>query len=122
MQSSFTYSATPFMGDLSLIMIGGKIAESAIYFRDCHFFGENTKIPATVWYRFQRLVEETSAVCLIFTPWPMVSPAQTRVAFHSTFSLETLEKNTDEFLDEIKLEISDRRQPAETANFLQNSA
>jgi hypothetical protein len=80
------------------------------------------KIPATVWYRFQRLVEETSAVCMIFTPWPMVSPAQTRVAFHSTFSLETLEKNTDEFLDELKLEVSDRRQSAERANFLQSSA
>jgi len=26
------------------------------------------KIPATVWYRFQRLVEETSAVCMVFTP------------------------------------------------------
>jgi hypothetical protein len=74
------------------------------------------KIPATVWYRFQRLVEETSAVCMILTPWPMVSPAQTRIALHSTFSLETLEKNADELLDELKLEVSDRRQPLETAN------
>ena len=80
------------------------------------------KIPATVWYRFQRLVEETSAVCMVFTPWPMVSPAQTRIAFHSAFSLGTLEKNTDELLDEFKLEVSDRRQPVETANFLQSSA
>jgi hypothetical protein len=80
------------------------------------------KIPATVWYRFQRLVEETSAICMIFTPWPMVSPAQTRITFHSAFSLETLEKNADELLDELKLEVSDRRQPVETANFLQSSA
>lgn len=80
------------------------------------------KIPATVWYRFQRLVEETSAVCMVFTPWPMVSPAQTRIAFHSTFSLETLEKNTDELSDELKLEVFDRRQPVETANILQSSA
>jgi hypothetical protein len=80
------------------------------------------KIPATVWYRFQRLVEETSAICMVFTPWPMVSPAQTRIAFHSEFSLDMLEKIHDELLDELKLEVSDRRQPAETANFLQNTA
>ena len=80
------------------------------------------KIPATVWYRFQRLVEETSAVCMVFTPWPMVSPAQTRIAFHSVFSLDAIEKDTHELLDEIKLEVFDRRQSAEAANFLQNSA
>lgn len=80
------------------------------------------KIPPTVWYRFQRLVEETSAVCMVFTPWPMVSPAQTRIVIHSAFSLGTLEKNTDELLDQLKLEISDHRQFAETANFLQSTA
>jgi hypothetical protein len=80
------------------------------------------KIPATVWYRFQRLVEETSAICMVFTPWPMVSPAQTRITLHSAFSLETLEKNNDELLAELKIEISDRRQFAETAGLLQSSA
>ncbi|HEV2328577.1 MAG TPA: hypothetical protein VGY56_07300 [Verrucomicrobiae bacterium] len=80
------------------------------------------KIPATVWYRFQRLVEETSAVCLVFTSRPMVSPAQTRIALDSAFSLATLEKNANELLDELKLEISDRRQFAETANLLRSSA
>jgi hypothetical protein len=82
------------------------------------------KIPATVWYRFQRLVEETSTVCMVFTPRPMVSPAQTRIALHSAFSLETLEKNTDELLEKLKLEISDRRQFAEpaTTDLLQGTA
>jgi hypothetical protein len=80
------------------------------------------KIPATVWYRFQRLVEETSAVCMVFTPYPMVSRVQTRIAFNSAFSLEALEMNTDELLNQLKLEVFDRRQPAETANLLQSSA
>ncbi|HEV2455047.1 MAG TPA: hypothetical protein VGY98_12350 [Verrucomicrobiae bacterium] len=80
------------------------------------------KIPATVWYRFQRLVEETAAVCMVSTPWPMVSPAQTRITLHSALSLGALEKSAGELLDELKLEVSDRRQPAETANFLQSSA
>ena len=80
------------------------------------------KIPATVWFRFQRLVEETSAVCMVFTPYPMVSRAQTRIAFNSAFSLEALEKDVSEILNQLKLNASDRRQPAETANFLQSSA
>lgn len=80
------------------------------------------KIPATVWYRFQRLVEETSAVCMVFTPWPMVSPAQTRIAFHSAFSLDAIERDAHELLDELKLEVFDRRQSAETANSLQSIA
>lgn len=80
------------------------------------------KIPATVWHRFQRLVEETSSVCMVFTPYPMVSRAQTRIAFHSAFSLEALEKDAGELLNQLKLEVSDRRRPAETANFLQSSA
>jgi hypothetical protein len=80
------------------------------------------KISATVWYRFQRLVEETSAVCMVFTPWPMVSPAQTRIAFHSVLSLDAFEKEAGKLLDELKLEVSDRRQFAETANALQSSA
>jgi hypothetical protein len=77
------------------------------------------KIPATVWYRFQRLVEETSAVCAVFTPWPMVSPAQTRIAFHPAFSLDAIEKDTHELLEELKLEVFDRRQ---SAGSLQSSA
>lgn len=80
------------------------------------------KIPATVWYRFQRLVEETSAVCMVFTPYPIVSRAQTRIAFHSAFSLEALEKDTDELLNQLKLEVSDRRQPVAMANLWHSSA
>lgn len=70
------------------------------------------KIPATVWYRFQRLVEETSAVCMVFTPYPMVSPAQTRISFKPAFSPGALEKDADELLDELRLEVSNRRQTA----------
>ena len=80
------------------------------------------KIPATVWYRFQRLVEETSAVCMVFTPYPMVSRVQTRIAFNSAFSLEALEKDTGELLNQLKLDVSDRRQPAEAADVLRSSA
>ena len=98
--------------NLSLVLIDLKLAPEK----------QLRKIPATVWYRFQRLVEETSAVCMVFTPWPMVSPAQTRIAFHSAFSLDAIEKSAPELLNELKLGISDRRQSAESAALLQSSA
>lgn len=99
-------------GNLSLVLIDLKMAPEK----------QLRKLSATVWYRFQRLVEETSAICMIFTPWPMVSPAQTRIVFHSGFSLAAIEKDAGELLDELKVEVSDRRQFAETAISLQRSA
>lgn len=80
------------------------------------------KIPMTVWHRFQRLVEETSAVCMVFTPYPIVTRAQTRILFDSAFSLEAIEKDAGELLCQLKLDVSDRRQPAETAGFWQSTA
>src|SRR4030095_14707706 len=34
------------------------------------------KIPATAWYRFQRLIEHRAATLLVFTPQPLVSGAR----------------------------------------------
>jgi len=68
------------------------------------------KIPSTAWYRFQRLVEETATVCLIFTPRMMVSPARVRINCHSRFSLNMLENSSAEILSQFKLEVFDRRQ------------
>jgi hypothetical protein len=67
------------------------------------------KIPATTWYRFQRLIEQTSAVCVVFTPRVMVAPAQMRIALRSRFSLEALEREPEELLRELKVEIAEAR-------------
>jgi len=75
---------------------------------------ELRKISPTIWYRFQRLVEETTAICLVITPRPMIAPAQTRLVVHSDFSLDTLESDTGELLRRLKLEISDGRQSVGT--------
>src|SRR5206468_4710380 len=40
---------------------------------------ELRKIPQTSWYRLQRLVEPTSAVCLVLTRHSMVSSAQLKI-------------------------------------------
>lgn len=80
------------------------------------------KIPATTWYRFQRLIEETATVCVVFTPRPMVSPAQVRITCRSKFSIDVLENDSIEILRELKLDVFDRRQFNETNNAFQNTA
>jgi hypothetical protein len=67
------------------------------------------KIPATTWYRFQRLIEQTSAVCVVLSPRPMVAPAQVRITLRSRFSLNALERERQELLRELKAEITETR-------------
>ena len=64
-------------------------------------------ILATTWYRLQRLIEETSTVCIVFTPRVMVSPAHDRIFLHGRFSLSCLEQDHDELLSKLVLEISE---------------
>lgn len=63
------------------------------------------KISATAWYRFQRLMEETSTVCAVFTPQPMVTPASVRIALKSRLPLHALEKPSVEILREIEVAV-----------------
>jgi hypothetical protein len=67
---------------------------------------ELRKIPATSWYRLQRLVESTATVCVALTPQPMIAPAQTRIILQSDFSLDDLERDASELLRELKWEMA----------------
>ncbi len=67
------------------------------------------KIPATTWYRFQRLIEITSTVCIVFTPHHLVAPAQIQIKLHARFSLDAFEHEADQLLPAIKMEITDAR-------------
>jgi hypothetical protein len=67
---------------------------------------ELRKIPATTWYRFQRLVESTSMLCLVFTPYPMVTTARTRIRLSSPISLSALDQDFDELLGVIRVELA----------------
>jgi hypothetical protein len=64
-------------------------------------------IPATTWYRLQRLIEETLTVCIVFTPRAMVNPAHDRIFLHSHFSLDCLEQDQDKLLSDLKLEAAE---------------
>jgi len=73
---------------------------SAAQFRD---------ITATNWYRLQRLVEQTSTICVVLTPRAMIAPAEARISLNSRFSLEALERDAEQLLSELKMEISGER-------------
>jgi len=87
-------------GNLSLVLLDLKLNSEK----------ELRKIPATTWYRFQRIVEETGMVCVVFTRRGMVVSAQARITLHSRFPLGALERDSDELLRELNVEISDARQ------------
>ena len=54
---------------------------------------ELRKIPQTSWYRLQRLVEPTSAACLVLTRQSMVGSAQLKIVLENSWTLETFEKD-----------------------------
>jgi hypothetical protein len=74
------------------------------------------RIPATTWFRFQRLIEQTSTVCLVFTPQPMIASAPVRITLSpARFSLDALDREPETLLTELKLEVSDARRSREVA-------
>jgi len=81
------------------------------------------RIPTTAWFRFQRILEPTSTVCAVLTPQTMVSPAQVRITLQpSRFNIQTFEREPDELLRELKLEISDSRRLRQSGERLRNIA
>jgi hypothetical protein len=67
------------------------------------------KIPSSVWYRLQRIVEAASTTLFVLTPQPMVGSAQMRLNLQSRFGLEALQKPESELQAELKIEISRNR-------------
>jgi hypothetical protein len=80
------------------------------------------KIPATTWYRFQRLIEQTSAVCLVLSSRPMVAPAHVRITLRSRFSLKAMDRERQELLRELKIEVTETRRFGENHELESKSA
>lgn len=68
------------------------------------------RVPATTWYRFQHLLENSAKVCAVFTPRQMVPPAKTRLILRPQFSLNALERDAADLERELEIEIFDGRQ------------
>jgi hypothetical protein len=55
---------------------------------------ELRRIPVPAWYRFQRLIEESTGMLVVFTPRLMVPPAEARVTVQARFGLSEMEAAT----------------------------
>lgn len=66
---------------------------------------ELRKISATTWHRWQRILEQGSTAFLIVTPQPMVGGAEHRIEVKNRFSLEDLEREPSQLLEELVLEL-----------------
>jgi hypothetical protein len=86
-------------GNLPVVIIDLALAPAA----------ELRKIPAPTWYRFQRIVEERGSTCLVFTPRPMISPAQARLTLRSRLHMDVLIQDADSIVESIEIEIAEGR-------------
>jgi hypothetical protein len=68
---------------------------------------ELRKIPAPTWYRFQRIVEASTATFIVFTPQAMISPAEVRVTLRSRFHLSAVEADQVKLTMELDFEVSE---------------
>jgi hypothetical protein len=63
------------------------------------------KIPATTWYRFQRILEQASTALLVLTPHALVNGVPARLSLHGRFRLDALAKTEAELLAGLKIEL-----------------
>jgi hypothetical protein len=74
---------------------------------------ELRKVPAPAWYRFQRLVENSNVVLVVFTPRAMISPAEVRVTLRSRFGLKAVEADQVKLSMELNFEVAEARLSSE---------
>lgn len=74
---------------------------------------ELEKIPGTTWYRFQRLIEQSSTVFLVITPRAMVASAEIRFTWENRFAFEDLDREQSELFSELSSEVVYERSAAE---------
>jgi hypothetical protein len=70
---------------------------------------ELRKIPAPTWYRFQRVLEESTAAFIAFTPFAMLSLAEVRVTLRSHFGLWAVEADPVKLTMELDFDVTDAR-------------
>lgn len=67
------------------------------------------QVPAPVWYRLQRIVEESAATFIVLTPQAIISPAQVRVTLRSRFNLTAVEADRLKLTLELDFDVSEAR-------------
>jgi hypothetical protein len=62
------------------------------------------KIPAPVWYRFQRIIEDSGVTLVVITPMALVTPAEVRISVQAHVDLTCMESAHTKLL--MRLEFS----------------
>lgn len=70
---------------------------------------ELNKIPNSLWFRLQGLAEKTGIPLLVATPRPLVSSARLRLVLEPAFSLDALDADAADLLDQLRLHVQRRR-------------
>ncbi len=80
------------------------------------------KIPSSSWYRFQRIMEHTSNVCLVLTAKRIVSAAQVRLTLSARLSLESLDLENEELASQMKVDVFQSRRTSSGEDLAEASA
>jgi len=66
---------------------------------------ELQRIPAPTWYRFQRIVEESTATFVVLTPRAMIAPAAVRLTLRARFGLGAVETDQGKLTLELDFDV-----------------
>jgi hypothetical protein len=74
---------------------------------DLHGFGSShlSKIPASTWHRFARLLEQNHSALLVFNSQPLVEGCQTRVTSQSKWSVKELDIQRRQLIESLPIQI-----------------
>jgi hypothetical protein len=81
------------------------------------------QLPANIWHRFQRLVENNGTALVVLTPRPMIEAARVRLVVRNAWNLTALRRLRSDLQEEIDWQVFDRRRGAvATSEVLQRTA
>ena len=67
------------------------------------------RIPSTAWYRFQRILEQSTAAFTVLTPKAMVSSAAERIELRNRWTLRAMRRRREELRRQLNAECIHRR-------------
>ena len=70
---------------------------------------ELRRIPSSAWYRFQRILEQSTAVFTVLTPKPMVSSAAERIELRNRWTLRAMRRRREELRRDLEAACVHRR-------------
>lgn len=70
---------------------------------------ELDRIPGSTWFRLRNLAESSGALCLVFSPAPIVTGAHVRLTTETTFTIDTLDQENAALQSQLLFSLSRTR-------------